>query len=34
MDQLEWNCDATEMNDYWANSYSSLYEAVISETIN
>lgn len=34
MDQLARNGDAIEMSDYWANSYSSLYGAVISEKIN
>lgn len=34
IDQLAWNGDGIEMNDYWANSYSSLYGAVISEKLN
>lgn len=34
MDQPAWNGDPIEMNDYWANSYSSLYGAVISENLN
>ena len=34
MDQPAWNGDAIEMSDYQANSYSSLYGAVISEKLN
>lgn len=34
MDQLAWNGDAIEMNDCWANFYSSLYGTVMSGKLN